>query len=267
MTLGEKIQRLRKETGLSQEALAEKINVTRQTVSKWECNQSSPDLDFIAQLSDIFNVSADYLIQAEMLEPGEPLYKKRRYRLSEKGKRRVLLLVSAAALLASYICMLCDYLVSGGLSWALIAVASIVAAWCVMLPGLTASKNVVLKTVMIASIVPIPFLAVLSLLLKRSVIFSLGACITLLVAAAIWSIYKIFCKYKENLRRAAGLALLVLIPIPIAITYVSAYFLPKIGFDFTSAVCNSGMLAALSLACFGLEYLHCQKKDVKEGEK
>ena len=72
MTLGEKIQRLRKETGLSQEALAEKINVTRQTVSKWECNQSSPDLDFIAQLSDIFNVSADYLIQAEMLEPGEP---------------------------------------------------------------------------------------------------------------------------------------------------------------------------------------------------
>ena len=67
MTLGEKIQRLRKETGLSQEALAEKINVTRQTVSKWECNQSSPDLDFIAQLSDIFNVSADYLIQAEIL--------------------------------------------------------------------------------------------------------------------------------------------------------------------------------------------------------
>ena len=59
MTLGEKIQRLRKETGLSQEALAEKINVTRQTVSKWECTQSSPDLDFIAQLSDIFNVSAD----------------------------------------------------------------------------------------------------------------------------------------------------------------------------------------------------------------
>lgn len=105
------------------------------------------------------------------------------------------------------------------------------------------------------------------MLLKQSVIFSLGACITLLVAAAIWSIYKIFCKYKENLCRTAGLALLVLIPIPIAITYVSAYFLPKIGFDFTSAVCNSGMLFALSLACFGLEYLHCQKKDVEEGEK
>jgi len=62
MTLGEKIQKLRKQRGLSQEALAEKVTVTRQTISKWELGQSTPDLDFIAQLSDIFNVSSDYLI-------------------------------------------------------------------------------------------------------------------------------------------------------------------------------------------------------------
>lgn len=57
MTLGEKIQKLRKQRGLSQEALAEKVTVTRQTISKWELGQSLPDLDFIAQLSDIFSVS------------------------------------------------------------------------------------------------------------------------------------------------------------------------------------------------------------------
>ena len=62
MTLGEKIQKLRKQQGLSQEALAEKVTVTRQTISKWELGQSLPDLDFIAQLSEIFNVSSDYLI-------------------------------------------------------------------------------------------------------------------------------------------------------------------------------------------------------------
>ena len=66
MTLGEKIQKLRKQRGLSQEALAEKVTVTRQTISKWELGQSTPDLDFIAQLSDIFNVSSDYLIKDEM---------------------------------------------------------------------------------------------------------------------------------------------------------------------------------------------------------
>ena len=59
MTIGEKIQKLRKQRGLSQEALAEKVTVTRQTISKWELGQSTPDLDFIAQLSDIFNVSSD----------------------------------------------------------------------------------------------------------------------------------------------------------------------------------------------------------------
>ena len=63
MTLGEKIQKLRKQNGFSQEELAEKVTVTRQTISKWELNQSEPDLDFIAQLSNIFNVSADYLIK------------------------------------------------------------------------------------------------------------------------------------------------------------------------------------------------------------
>ena len=86
MTLGEKIQKLRKQRGLSQEALAEKVTVTRQTISKWELGQSTPDLDFIAQLSDIFNVSSDYLIKDEMIEPDELLYKKRSYHLSERGK-------------------------------------------------------------------------------------------------------------------------------------------------------------------------------------
>ena len=100
MTLGEKIQKLRKQRGLSQEALAEKVTVTRQTISKWELGQSTPDLDFIAQLSDIFNVSSDYLIKDEMIEPDELLYKRRSYRLTEKDKRIILVIVSAVALMA-----------------------------------------------------------------------------------------------------------------------------------------------------------------------
>ncbi|MFN1807303.1 helix-turn-helix domain-containing protein [Clostridioides difficile] len=77
MTLGEKIQKLRKQNGFSQEELAEKVTVTRQTISKWELNQSEPDLDFIAQLSNIFNVSADYLIKEELTKPDELPFRKR----------------------------------------------------------------------------------------------------------------------------------------------------------------------------------------------
>lgn len=65
MFLADKIIELRKTRGWSQEELAEKISVTRQSVSKWESGQSLPDLDKILQLSQIFDVSTDYLLKDE----------------------------------------------------------------------------------------------------------------------------------------------------------------------------------------------------------
>ena len=63
MILADKIIELRKQNGWSQEELAEKMNVSRQSVSKWEGAQSVPDLDKILQLSQIFGVSTDYLLK------------------------------------------------------------------------------------------------------------------------------------------------------------------------------------------------------------
>jgi len=65
MTLGEKIQHLRKTKGLSQEQLAAQITVSRQAISKWELGESVPDTDNIVQLSKIFEVSTDYLLTDE----------------------------------------------------------------------------------------------------------------------------------------------------------------------------------------------------------
>lgn len=53
MKLGQKNAELRKKSGLSQEALAEKMNVSRQAVSKWESNQSIPDIEKIVDLSEL----------------------------------------------------------------------------------------------------------------------------------------------------------------------------------------------------------------------
>ena len=65
MTLGEKIIFLRTQLGMSQETLAEKLMVSRQSVSKWEMDQSLPQIDKILQLSDIFSVTADKLLREE----------------------------------------------------------------------------------------------------------------------------------------------------------------------------------------------------------
>jgi len=69
MILADKIITLRKKNGLSQEELAEKMNVSRQSVSKWEGAQSVPDLNKIIALSEIFGVSTDYLLKDEYDEP------------------------------------------------------------------------------------------------------------------------------------------------------------------------------------------------------
>lgn len=63
MTLGEKIYQLRTEQGFSQESLGEKLGVSRQSVSKWETDQSIPELDKIVAVSEIFGVSTDYLLK------------------------------------------------------------------------------------------------------------------------------------------------------------------------------------------------------------
>jgi transcriptional regulator with XRE-family HTH domain len=63
MNFSEKLQILRKEKRLSQEGLAEKLNVSRQAVSKWESGQSFPELDKIIILSDIFSVTVDELVK------------------------------------------------------------------------------------------------------------------------------------------------------------------------------------------------------------
>ena len=68
MILSDKIMCLRKRNGWSQEELAHKINVSRQSVSKWENESAVPEMDKIVLLSNIFNVSTDYLLKEDMKE-------------------------------------------------------------------------------------------------------------------------------------------------------------------------------------------------------
>ena len=67
MTIADRIQHLRKGKGISQEELAEKIGVSRQAVSKWESEQSTPELEKVITMSEIFDVTTDYILKG--IEP------------------------------------------------------------------------------------------------------------------------------------------------------------------------------------------------------
>ncbi len=71
MTIGAKIQNLRKQRGMSQEQLAEALGVSRQAVSKWEAEQSVPDIDKIISICDYFGVTTDYILRNAELPQSE----------------------------------------------------------------------------------------------------------------------------------------------------------------------------------------------------
>ena len=72
MIFADKLIMLRKKAGWSQEELADQMNVTRQSVSKWEGAQSIPDLEKMLRLSELFGVSTDYLLKDD-IEEAEPI--------------------------------------------------------------------------------------------------------------------------------------------------------------------------------------------------
>lgn len=62
MGIAERLQELRKKAGYSQEQVAEMLGISRQAISKWESGQGNPEIDNVVKLTEIYNVSADYIL-------------------------------------------------------------------------------------------------------------------------------------------------------------------------------------------------------------
>lgn len=84
MTLGEKLKEARKQVGLSQEELSEKLGVSRSAVAKWETDKGIPDIDNLKNISKLLNVSLDYLLDDG--EKIDELVMREPYNLSDYGK-------------------------------------------------------------------------------------------------------------------------------------------------------------------------------------
>ena len=91
MEISEKVLQLRKANNLTQEELAEKLNVSRQSVSKWESGQTIPELEKLIALSEVFQVTTDYLLKPSELDElsikTEILEKQQELELESKKRR------------------------------------------------------------------------------------------------------------------------------------------------------------------------------------
>lgn len=104
MKLSEKILTLRKRNGMSQEDLAEKLNVSRQAVSRWEVGSAQPDASNVLQLSRLFGVTADYLLNDGYESDHDvPAVKNTETTANRRVKKTVALCVSAFGLFGNFV--------------------------------------------------------------------------------------------------------------------------------------------------------------------
>lgn len=105
MKLSDKIVQLRKANGWSQEDLAEKLNVSRQAVSRWENGTALPDSNNILQLSKLFNVTADYLLNEDYTSDNDIPCLKEAYEavdIKRKNYGKISLIASIAFLIGAF---------------------------------------------------------------------------------------------------------------------------------------------------------------------
>lgn len=97
MELGKQIKKYRSELGLSQDMLAEKVFVSRQTISNWENDKNYPDINSLLRLSEVFHISLDILIKGDVEKMKEEIREEDRRELEKKSQ--ILAVLFAATLL------------------------------------------------------------------------------------------------------------------------------------------------------------------------
>ncbi len=105
MDISEKLYKLRKQSGLSQEQLAERLNVSRQAVSKWETGTSLPESDKLIAISDFFNVPLDNLLR-EADEKCTPKEHARQPKIARSGRFGIKTVLGITAFIGGIICLI-----------------------------------------------------------------------------------------------------------------------------------------------------------------
>ncbi len=122
MEIGAQIRRYRNSLGLTQDELADKIYVTRQTISNWETGKSYPDIHSLLRLGDLFNISLDQLIKGDVEIMKREIDKDEAARFNRLGKIFAALFIACIALFVPLVAFL---KVWGVVIWAVLYVVTL----------------------------------------------------------------------------------------------------------------------------------------------
>ncbi len=97
MEIAKRLQELRKKMGYSQEQVAEMLGISRQAVSKWESGQGNPDIDNVIKLTEIYDVSADYILLGREQDAVVPIPEKKEMSREMRKAIGIIAIIAATA--------------------------------------------------------------------------------------------------------------------------------------------------------------------------
>jgi len=235
MTLGEKIQQLRKTKGLSQEQLAEVLNVSRQAISKWETDQSSPEIDKILALSKAFSVTTDELLGNAGDVDTSPkektgskysgLWRGLTSGIDFKDRKLLFMVFTFSCFLAAGVCLIVNYAIDQGITWAAYPLSSVLFGWLVCSPLLLKKYGLILSLSAVTLFV-LPFLWFLEKLTPADGWFiPLGIPCAIIGAVTVWLIYLVlrFLRISWWYKTAISLFIIGVITDPVINYHVAAH--------------------------------------------
>lgn len=222
--IGTFIAKCRKEQNLTQAQLAEKLNITDRAISKWETGKSMPDSSIMLELCAILGINVNELLSGERIETKHSenyekkaeenliaLKRKDENSISRNGI--IATLFTVTLFIGIVVCLTCDIAISGHLTWSLIPISSIAFAWVVSFPGMILGKKGIVVSLISLSIFVIPYLYLLSILIKVHEIFSIGTAMAVPSLVFLWLVSAIFHRMEKTRKFAAlGISLLTAVP-------------------------------------------------------
>lgn len=225
---GKFIANCRKEKGLTQAQLAEKLNITDRAVSKWETGKCMPDSSIMLELSNILGVSVNELLSGERIEMdiynekvNENLIELKKKDESNMNKNAIISIVYTISMATGIlVCGICDAAITGTLTWSLITLGSILFAWIISFPIILLGKRGVWASLIAVSIFTIPFMYILSILINVKAVFQIGAAMSAIAIVFLWIVFAVYYRLKERKLLATGITSLLAIPLVVVISIV-----------------------------------------------
>lgn len=227
--IGKFIAKCRKEKRLTQAQLAEKLNLTDRAVSKWETGKSMPDSSIMLELCEILGITVNELLSGEKIDT--EIYEKKADENLIALKRNdennitknviVSTLFSVTLLIGIMVCLICDFAISGRLTWSFIPVSSIVFAWVLSFPSIIWGKRGIVVSLISFSVFIVPYLFLLSRLLKANEVFSIGAAVAVPSIAFLWILAAVFNRLGKGRKWVAlGITFLFAIPFVLIVNVI-----------------------------------------------